>query len=109
MLPIRYTTVGIIIIFAAKFFRIGIKRLFCLLLIIPSSKMLDEINAASSSVWGECLKLKEVGDYAHGYFAPFSGFETWLQKQLSKTQSLHSQSGQAVAQRYCQNYQVFFA
>ena len=75
---------------------------------IASSSKLDEINATSAAVWCECLKLKAVWDYAHGYFAPFSGFETWLQKQLSKIQSLHSQSIQAVAQRYCQNYKTFF-
>ena len=28
---------------------------------------LDAINAASASVWNECLKLKEMWDYAHGY------------------------------------------
>ena len=31
------------------------------------TQQLDTINAATASVWRECLVLKEMWDYAHGY------------------------------------------
>ncbi len=70
---------------------------------------LDAINAASASVWNECLILKEMWDYAHGYRTTSKACELWMDKQLSKTQSLHSQSIQAVRERYFKSYQGFFA
>lgn len=66
---------------------------------IRYSPQLDKINAASASVWNECLKLKEVWDYAHDYRAGVGlekPCELWMDKHLSKTQPLHSQSIQAV-------------
>ena len=70
---------------------------------------LDVINAASASVWNECLILKEMWDYAHGYRTTSKACELWMDKQLSKTQSGHSQSIQAVRERYFKSYQGFFA
>ena len=67
---------------------------------IPFSEYLDALNAASASVWYECLKLKEMWDYAHGYRTTSKACELWMDKQLSKTQPLHSQSIQAVRERY---------
>ena len=75
-------------------------------------KQLEAANAASASVWNECLKLKEVWCYAHGawgYFPNKKACELWMDKQLSKTQHLHSQSIQAVRARYFQNWQGFSA
>ena len=34
---------------------------------IPYMEQLDAANSASASVWNECLKLKEMWNYAHGY------------------------------------------
>ena len=34
---------------------------------IPYSEQLEQLNASSASVWGECLSLKNSWDYAHGY------------------------------------------
>ena len=76
---------------------------------IPSSEHLDAINAASASVWNECRKLKEMWDYAHGYHTTSKACELWMDKQLSKTQPLHSQSIQAVCERYFKSWQAFFA
>ena len=77
---------------------------------IPSSEHLDALNTASASVWNECLNLKEMWDYAHGYRT--SGridtqCELWMDKQLSKTQPLHSQSIQAVRERYFKNRKAY--
>ena len=79
---------------------------------IPSSEYLDALNAASASVWNACLSLKEMWDYAHGY--PTGGCldkqcELWMDKQLSKTQPLHSQSIQAIRERYFKNRKAYRA
>ena len=76
---------------------------------IKYSGQLDALNLASASIWNECLKLKEVWNYAHGYQTTSKTCEMWMDKQLSKTQSLHSQSIQAVRERYFKNWQAFFA
>ncbi len=76
---------------------------------IPYMEQLEAANAASASVWNECLNLKEVWDYAHGYQTTSKACELWMDKQLSKTQHLHSQSIQAVRARYFQCWQGFFA
>ena len=70
---------------------------------IPHTEQLDALNAASASVWNECLTLKSVWDYAHGYRTGGridTQCELWMDKQLSKSQPLHSQSIQAVRERY---------
>ena len=70
---------------------------------IPHTEQLDVLNAASASVWNECLTLKTVWDYAHGYRTGGhldTQCELWMDKQLSKSHPLHSQSIQAVRQRY---------
>ncbi len=79
---------------------------------IPYMEQLDAANRASASVWNECLKLKEVWCYAHGawgYFPNKKACELWMDKQLTKSQVLHSQSIQAVRRRYFQNWQSFSA
>ena len=76
---------------------------------IPFSEYLDALNAASASVWNECLKLKEMWDYAHGYQTTSKACELWMDKMLSKTQALHSQSIQSVRERYFKGWQGFFS
>ena len=70
---------------------------------IPFSPQLEELNSESASVWAECLELKDTWDYAHGYRTGVSldyECELWMDKQLSKTQKLHSQSIQHVRWRF---------
>ena len=74
------------------------------------TQQLDTLNAATASVWRECLVFKEMWDYAHGYRT--SGIldvpcELWMDKQLSKSQPLHSQSIQEVRRRYFKNRKGF--
>ena len=71
---------------------------------------LDALNTASACVWNECLKLKEVWDYAHGYRTTArieKSCEAWMDKHLSKSQPLHSQSIQAVRERYFKNRKAY--
>ena len=79
---------------------------------ISSSEYLDALNAASASVFNECLNLKEMWDYAHGYRTTGrldKACELWMDKQLSKAHPLHSQSIQAVLQRYFKNRKAYRA
>ena len=80
---------------------------------IPHTEQLDILNAASASVWNECLNLKvSVWDYAHGYRTTGridKQCELWMDKQLSKSQPLHSQSIQAVRDRYFKNRKAYRA
>ena len=71
----------------------------------PYSSQLDELNSASASVWNECLALQDVWDYAHGYKTRGvdKQCELWMDKQLSKSQPLHSQSIQTTRARYFKN------
>ena len=59
---------------------------------LGSSVKLENLNASSASVWNECLKLKEMWDYAHGYWTTSKACELWLNKKMTKSQALHSQS-----------------
>ena len=79
---------------------------------IPYIKQLDVLNEASASVWNECRSLKAVWDYAHGYRTTGridKQCELWMDKQLSKSQPLHSQSIQAVRERYFKNRKAYRA
>ena len=79
---------------------------------IPHTEQLDILNAASASVWNECLNLKAVWDYVHGYRTTGridKQCELWMDKQLSKSQPLHSQSIQAVRERYFKNRKAYRA
>ena len=77
---------------------------------IPYTQQLDSINAATASVWRDCLRLKDMWDYAHGYRAGGrldKSCELWMDKKLSKSQPLHSQSIQEVRSRYFKNRKGF--
>ena len=73
-------------------------------------EQLDSLNADTGSVWGECLVLKDIWDYVHGYRTGGGidgSCELWMDKQLSKSQPLHSQSRQEVRRRYFKNRKGF--
>ena len=77
---------------------------------IPYTEQLDVLNAATASVWVECLGLKDMWDYSHGYRTGGSldkACELWMDKQLSRSQPLHSQSIQEVRSRYFKNRKGF--
>lgn len=79
---------------------------------IHHTEQLDALNAASASVWNECLTLKTVWDYAHGYRTGGridTQCELWMDKQLSKSHPLHSQSIQVVRERYFKNRKAYRA
>ena len=74
------------------------------------TQQLESLNAETASVWRECLVLKEMWDYAHGYRTGGkldAACELWMDKQLSKSQPLHSQSIQEVRRRYFKNRKGF--
>lgn len=77
---------------------------------IPYSEQLDALNAASASVWRECLMLQDVWCYMHGswgFFPCIKSCELWMDKKLTKAQPLHSQSIQEVRSRYFKNWYGF--
>ena len=77
---------------------------------IPYTEQLDVLNAATASVWVECLGLKDMWDYSHGYRTGGGldkACELWMDKQLSRSQPLHSQSIQEVRSRYFKNRKGF--
>ena len=79
---------------------------------VPNLEQLDVLNKASASVWNECRHLKAVWDYAHGYRTTGridAECGLWMDKQLSKSQPLHSQSIQAVRERYFKNRKAYRA
>ena len=82
---------------------------------IETQPIFSEINAASADVWNECLKLMNRYQWQRGYPHARDDFwigpdcEGWLDKQLSKSQPLHSQSIQDVRKRYFKSWQSFWA
>ena len=81
---------------------------------IQSQPLLSEINAASASVWNECLQLMEWYQWQRGYPHARDDFwigldcEGWLDKNLSKSQPLHSQSIQSVRKQYFKSWQSYW-
>ena len=81
---------------------------------IQSQPVLSEINAASASVWNECLKLMEWYQWQRGYPHAHDDFwigpdcEGWMDKQLSKSQPLHSQSIQSIRNQYFKSWQSYW-
>ena len=73
-------------------------------------EQLESLNADTASVWRECLVFKGVWDYAHGYRTGGGidrSCELWMDKQLTKSQPLHSQSRQEVRRRFFKNRKGF--
>ena len=81
---------------------------------IQSQPIFSEINAASASVWNECLQLMEWYQWQRGYPHARDDFwigldcEGWLDKNLSKSHPLHSQSIQAVRKQYFKSWQSYW-
>ena len=81
---------------------------------IESHPIYSQLNAASADVWNECLKLMDWYQWQRGYPHARDDFwigpdcETWLDKQLSKSQPLHSQSIQDVRKRYFKSWKSFW-
>ena len=81
---------------------------------IQSQPVLSEINAASASVWNECLQLMEWYQWQRGYPHAHEDFwigldcEGWMDKHLSKSQPLHSQSIQTIRKQYFKSWKSFW-
>ncbi len=81
---------------------------------IETQPIHSKINAASADVWNECLKLMDWYQWQRGYphahddFWIGSDCEGWMDKQLSKSQPLHSQSIQDVRKRYFKSWKSFW-
>ena len=81
---------------------------------IESQPIYSELNAASADVWNECLKLMDWYQWQRGYPHARDDFwigpdcETWMDKQLSKSQPLHSQSIQDLRKRYFKSWKSFW-
>ena len=82
---------------------------------IQSQPIFSEINASSASVWNECCVLMDMYQYQRGYPHAHRNFyfgkdcEGWLDKNLSKSQPLHSQSIQNVRKRYFESWKSYGA
>ena len=82
---------------------------------IASQPIFSEINADSALVWNECCDLMDFYQYQRGYPHAHRDFyfgkecEGWLDKKLSKSQLLHSQSIQAVRKRYFKSWKSYSA
>ncbi|MYC77609.1 IS200/IS605 family element transposase accessory protein TnpB [Candidatus Poribacteria bacterium] len=75
----------------------------------------SEINSASASVWNECLHLMDMYQWRRGYPHAHDNFwfgkdcEGWVDKNLSKSQPLHSQSIQAIRKQYFKSWKSYSA
>ena len=71
------------------------------------------IQEASASVWNECLYLMDMYQWRRGYPHAHDNFwfgkdcEGWVDKRLSKSQALHSQSIQAVRKQYFKSWKSY--
>jgi len=77
---------------------------------IQRQSIFSEINAASADVWRECCDLMDMYQWRRGYGHAHMDFyigedcEGWVDKNLSKSQPLHSQSIQAVRASYFKSW-----
>ena len=82
---------------------------------IKSEPIYSEINALSASVWNECVSLMEWYQWQRGYPHAHNDFyigedcEGYIDKSLSKSQCLHSQSIQYVRERYFKSWKSYSA
>ena len=80
---------------------------------IQPQPIFSEINASSASVWNECCGLMDFYQYQRGYPQAHRDFyfgadcEGWLDKNLSKSQPLHSQSIQSVRESYFKSWKSY--
>ena len=82
---------------------------------IQTQPIFSEISAASASVWNECIELMEWYQWQRGYphahddFWIGSDCEGWIDKHLSKSQPLHSQSIQSIRKQYFKSWKSFWS
>ena len=75
----------------------------------------SDIQEASASVWNECLYLMDMYQWHRGYPHAHDHFwfggdcEGWIDKNLSKSQPLHSQSIQAIRKQYFKSWKSYSA
>ena len=81
---------------------------------IEEQPIFSEVNAASAAVWNTCTMLMDFYQYQRGYPHAHRGFyfgkdcEGWMDKKLSNP-LLHSQSRQAVRERYFKSWKSYSA
>ena len=79
---------------------------------IEPQPIFSEVNAASAEVWNTCSTLMDLYQYQRGYPHAHRDFyfgkecAGWIDKKLSHP-LLHSQSRQAVLQRYFQSWKSY--
>ena len=82
---------------------------------IDRQDIFSDINSASASVWNECLHLMDMYQWHRGYPHAHDHFwfskdcEGWVDKKLSKSQPLHSQSIQAIRKQYFKSWKSYSA
>ena len=81
---------------------------------IEAQPIFSEVNAASAEVWNSCTTLMDFYQYQRGYRHAHRDFyfgkdcEGWIDKKLSNP-LLHSQSKQAVRERYFKSWKSYAA
>ena len=80
---------------------------------IDKQAIFSDINAASASVWDECLYQMDMYQWHRGYPHAHDHFwfgddcEGWMDKRLTKSQPLHSQSIQAIRKQYFKSWKSY--
>lgn len=78
-------------------------------LLLETKPIYKEISMAAAAVWNQCLTLMDFYQYQRGYPHAHRDFyfdkdcEGWMDKQISDTHPLHSQSIQSIRARYFQS------
>ena len=91
------------------------KRVKTQVLKIDPQPIFTEIQQASASVWNECLDQMDRYQWHRGYPHAHDHFwfgddcEGWMDKQLTKSQPLHSQSIQHVRKTYFKSWKSYAA
>ncbi len=81
---------------------------------IEEQPMFSEVNAASGAVWNDCCSQMDMYQWHRGYPHAHNHFyfgkdcEGWIDKKLSNP-LLHSQSRQAVRERYFKSWKSYAA
>ena len=82
---------------------------------IRRQPIFSDINASSANVWNACCSLMDWYQWQRGYPHAHRDFyigkdcEGWMDSALSKSQPLHSQSIQAVRERYFKSWKSYSA
>ena len=80
---------------------------------IERQRLFSDINAASAEVWNACCALMDLYQWQRGYGHAHADFyigeacEGWIDKYLSKSYPLHSQSRQHIRERYFKSWRSY--